>query len=196
MLLLQSTAVGISCKKHPKMRGDQKMTIKEISEKFEISKSSLYDKFKRHKNKELVGHFTDEKGGNIELDDFAVNFLRPAKPQIEFLTKENAKLSDENNELREKSEEQRKKIEMLGYDKGFLEQFYDMDRKRFMEQIENLTGDARVNTDKISELTDRVSALEDELAAVTEERDSLKVTVEEQGKKLSELTAKKGLFRR
>lgn len=172
------------------------MTIKEMSENFGISKSSLYDKFKRHKNKELVGHFTDEKGGNIELDDFAVNFLRPAKPQIEFLTKENAKLSDENNELREKSEEQRKKIEMLGYDKGFLEQFYDMDRKRFMEQIEKLTGDARVNTDKISELTDRVSALEDELAAVTEERDSLKVTVEEQGKRLSELTAKKGLFRR
>lgn len=196
MLLSQSTTVGISCKKAPKKKGDDRMTIKEISEKFEISKSSLYDKFKRHKNKELVGHFTDEKGGNIELDDFAVNFLRPAKPQIEFLSKENKKLFDENNELREKSEEQRKKIEMLGYDKGFLEQFYDMDRKRFMEQIENLTGDARVNTDKISELTDKISALENKLAAVTEERDSLKVTVEKQDKKISELTAKKGLFRR
>lgn len=144
----------------------------------------------------VVGRFTDERGGNIELDDFAVNFLCPAKPQIEFLSKENARLSDENNELREKAEEQRKKIEMLGYDKGFLEQFYDMDRKRFMDQIENLTGDARVNADKISGLTNKVNALKSELAAVTEERDSLKVTVEEQEKKLSELTAKKGLFRR
>lgn len=70
MLLSQSTAVGISCKKAPKKKGDDKMTIKEMSEKYNISKSSLYDKFKRHKNKELVGHFTDEKGGYIELDVF------------------------------------------------------------------------------------------------------------------------------
>ena len=53
------------------------MTIKEYCEKYDQKFQTVYKKISHHKDKELAGHITKVKGESLELDDFAVDFLKP-----------------------------------------------------------------------------------------------------------------------
>ena len=55
-------------------------TVKEVLARYpSCSKSSFYQKIRRHLDKELQGHISKDKNGDMLLDDFAVDFLKPAR---------------------------------------------------------------------------------------------------------------------
>ena len=56
------------------------MNVKDFCQIYGLTKSAVYDRIKKNENGALDGHIIRRKGEAIELDDAAVEFLRP-KPE-------------------------------------------------------------------------------------------------------------------
>ena len=68
------------------------MKVKDFCKLYNITQSAVYAKIKKHRNDILEGHVTKQIGSSIELDETAVEYLRPKSAQnfnadIEALTK-------------------------------------------------------------------------------------------------------------
>lgn len=72
----------------------QKMTVKEFSEKYQISQQAVYAKIKR-KSAQFDGHIT-KSGGQLVIDEFAENILAPRPPDY-FLLEKNKNLQEALN---------------------------------------------------------------------------------------------------
>lgn len=83
------------------------MRVSTFCEKYKISPQAVYKKMKKHKAR-LEGHIKKDKGNVLDLDDYAVKFLKPERETCKNLNERNSslsqkveKLSDENNALRD-----------------------------------------------------------------------------------------------
>ena len=83
------------------------MRVSTFCEKYKISPQAVYRKKKKHKAK-LSEHIKKDKGNVLDLDDYAVKFLKPKRETCQKLNERNfslsqqvEKLSDENNALRD-----------------------------------------------------------------------------------------------
>ena len=68
------------------------MKVKDYCKLYNITQSAVHAKIKKHRNDILEGHVTKQIGSSIELDETAVEYLRPKSAQnfnadIEALTK-------------------------------------------------------------------------------------------------------------
>lgn len=95
------------------------MRISEFCKKFKVSHQAVYKKIKKHKT-ELDGHITKDKGNVLDLDPFAVNFLKPKRETYKalderncYLFKKNKELTDENHAIGYDNQELKKRIERL-----------------------------------------------------------------------------------
>lgn len=82
------------------------MRVSTFCEKYKISPQAVYRKMKKYKAR-LEGHIKKDKGNVLDLDDYAVKFLKPKRETCKNLNERNSslsqqveKLSDENNALR------------------------------------------------------------------------------------------------
>ena len=71
------------------------MTVKELSEKYQISPQAIYAKIKR-KSAQLDGHVT-KSGGQLVIDDYAEMILMPRPPDC-FLLEKNKNLQEALNQ--------------------------------------------------------------------------------------------------
>lgn len=83
------------------------MRVSTFCEKYKISPQAVYRKMKKHKAK-LSEHIKKDKGNVLDLDDYAVKFLKPKRETCQKLNERNfslsqqvEKLSDKNNALRD-----------------------------------------------------------------------------------------------
>ena len=75
------------------------MTVKEFCYKYGMKYQTVYKRIKNNRNKALDGHITKEKGGGMELDEYAENFLKSISVKISELEKECLRVVGENNDL-------------------------------------------------------------------------------------------------
>ncbi len=87
------------------------MTVKEFCKKYNIAFQTVYKKIKRHKNKELAEHITKNKGSPVELDDYAVDFLKPQKIKNEEVNQKSKAIGQENKRLNSELERLRVKYD-------------------------------------------------------------------------------------
>ena len=78
------------------------MTVKALCEKYSLKFQTVYKKITHHKDNELAGHITKVKGGSLELDDFAVDFLLPTHVKVMQAIEECEGIVRENNDLKDK----------------------------------------------------------------------------------------------
>ena len=137
------------------------MRISTFCEKYKITSQAVYRKIKNHE-KELHGHIIKDRKNVLDLDDYAIAFLKPERETYRTLDEQNIalsnqvkKLSDENETLREEIKETNKIAERLTFSNLEYEKKHDL-------QIA-------------------------EIALLTKERDNLKTELSDMQKKLSEL---------
>lgn len=127
------------------------MKISEFCKSYNIRHQTVYTKIRRHR-KQLDGHIV--KDGCMELDDFAVELLKPAVSKTE--------LSEEIESLKSELSNKNKKIEELRIElsdkKSEIEnlhsEVYDRDLK-----ISDLRKELNSKNDKISEMENLIAEL-------------------------------------
>lgn len=78
------------------------MTVKELCSNYDLKFQTVYKKISHHRDKELAGHITKDKGESLELDDFAVDFLLPTRVKVIQAIEECEGIVRENNDLKDK----------------------------------------------------------------------------------------------
>lgn len=139
------------------------MTVKELSEKYQISRQAIYAKIKR-KSAQLDGHIT-KSGGQLVIDDYAEKILAPRPPDY-FLLEKNKNLRGALN----------------AKDTEAYNLKYECDRK--MKKYENMKNELTEKNRKIeniqSDLAEKnlkISNYEKSTAALSEENLKLSETV-------------------
>lgn len=139
------------------------MTVKELSEKYQISPQAIYAKIKR-KSTQLDGHVT-KSGGQLVLDEYAEKLLMPRPPDY-FLLEKNKNLQEALNQK-----------DMDAYNLK-----YECDRKT--KKYENLKNELTEKNQKIENLKSqlaeknlKITDYEKSMAALSEENLKLSETV-------------------
>ena len=76
------------------------MQIKEFCEKYKVAPQSVYEKIHRHEYGDLYGHITKLPKKSLELDDFAVEFLKPRSAVVDEYKNQCLALSEEVEKLK------------------------------------------------------------------------------------------------
>ncbi len=85
------------------------MRVSAFCRKYRISTQAVYKKIKNHE-KELNGHITKDKKNVLDLDDYAVKFLKPKRETYKKLEEQNLLFLQTNKDLSAEIEALRKKI--------------------------------------------------------------------------------------
>lgn len=118
------------------------MTVKGLSEKYQISRQAIYAKIKR-KSAQLDGHIM-KSGGQLVIDDYAEKILMPRPPDC-FLLEKNKNLQAALNEK-----------DMEAYNLK-----YECERK--MKKYENMKNELAEKNQKIKNLQSELSEINREI---------------------------------
>ena len=148
------------------------MTVKELSEKYQISRQSIYAKIKR-KSAQLDGH-VKKSDGQLMIDKYAEKILTPRPPDC-FLLEKNKNLREALN-----------KKDMEAYNLK-----YECDRK--MKKYENMKNELMEKNQKIenlqSELSDinrEIENLKNQLTEKNSEIENFKNQLDEKNLKIAD----------
>lgn len=150
------------------------MTIKEYCEKYDQKFQTVYKKISHHRDKELAGHITKDKGENLELDDFAVDFLLPTHVKVMQAIEECESIVRENEELQDKLESAKEDAEQAN------EQL-----SKALADNENMLAEIDCLKSSLSEKYKENSKLSEQLEA---ERISFEQTIRELEKSIAGLS--------
>ncbi len=138
-----------------------KLTVKELSEKYQISRQAIYAKIKR-KSAQLDGHVT-KSGGQLVIDDYAEKILMPRPPDYFLLEK--------NKNLREALNAKDTEAYNLKYECDRKMKKYENMKNELTEKnrkIENIQSDLAEKNLKISNYEKSVAALSEENLKLSE----------------------------
>lgn len=135
------------------------MTVKELSEKYQISPQAIYAKIKR-KSTQLDGHVT-KSGGQLVLDEYAEKILMP-RPPDHFLLEKNKNLQEALNQK-----------DMDAYNLK-----YECDRKT--KKYENLKNE-------LTEKNQKIENLQSELAEKNQKIENFQFALSEKNSKIENL---------
>lgn len=135
-----------------------KLTVKELSEKYQISRQAIYAKIKR-KSAQLDGHVT-KSGGQLVIDDYAEKILMPRPPDYFLLEK--------NKNLREA---------LNAKDTEAYNLKYECDRK--MKKYENMKNE-------LTEKNHKIENLQSELSEINRKIENFKNQLDEKNLKISD----------
>lgn len=156
------------------------MTVKELCSNYDLKFQTVYKKISHHRDKELAGHITKDKGENLELDDFAVDFLLPTHVKVMQAIEECEGIARENEELQDKLESAKEDAEQAN------EQL-----SKALADNENMLAEIDCLKSSLSEKYKENSKLSEQLEA---ERISFEQAIGELEKRISELTEKNRLL--
>ncbi|MDO5150394.1 MAG: hypothetical protein Q4D76_13525 [Oscillospiraceae bacterium] len=156
------------------------MTVKELCSNYDLKFQTVYKKISHHKDKELAGHIKKVKGGSLELDDFAIDFLLPTHVKVMQAIEECEGIARENAELQDKLESAETDAEQANerLSKALAE------NEKLLAEIDRLTSNLSEKDKEISELSEQLEA----------ERRTSKQAIEERDKRINELTEKNRLL--
>ncbi len=170
------------------------MRISEFCEKFKMSHQVVYKKIKSHKT-ELDGHITKDKGNVLDLDPFAVNFLKPKRETYKaldernyYLVKQNKELTNKNYEIGYDNQELNKRITrllavnddlhksnesyieanvLLKQERDNLKSELSKEKAKFIESSQEWDDEKTKLNKEIRELKNRLQSAEEQLAEFT-----------------------------
>lgn len=134
------------------------MTVKKLSEKYQISRQAIYAKIKR-KSAQLDGHIM-KSGGQLVIDDYAEMILMPRPPDC-FLLEKNKNLQATLNEK-----------DMEAYNLK-----YECDRK--MKKYENMKNE-------LTEKNQKIENLQSELSEINRKIENFKNQLDEKNLKIAD----------
>ena len=163
------------------------MTVKELCSNYDLKFQTVYKKISHHRDKELAGHITKDKGENLELDDFAVDFLLPTHVKVmqaieecEDIARENAELQDKLESAEADAEQANNQLSKALADNENL--LAEIDRltsslsekdKEIGELSEQLEAEWHTSEQAIRELENRISELSEENRLLTEKYEAI-----------------------
>lgn len=137
------------------------MRVSVFCRKYRISTQAVYKKIKNHE-KELNGHITKDKKNVLDLDDYAVKFLKPKRETYKKLEEQNLLFLQTNKDLSAEIELLRKKINEMNNVINYLthsNQEYEVKHDKhiaeialLMEERDNLKSELSPIRTKLSEL--------------------------------------------
>ena len=182
------------------------MRISEFCKKFNITHQAVHDKMKNHAA-ELEGHITKDERNVLDLDSFAVEFLKPKCATYKALEERNLYLENihketvsENEQLRE----ERDKLASKEADSDAVIEFMSKQVKKYADENANLKNQKaeyqsklyeayRLNRQYEMKCSEENEAHESEIARLTAEVEKLNERIKcsneknnEQWKKLQE----------
>lgn len=186
------------------------MRVSTFCEKYKISPQAVYKKMKKHKAK-LSEHIKKDKGNVLDLDDYAVKFLKPKRETCKTLDEKNTsllqrnkELSDENNALRDEihnmkilsehlslsNAENEERIKKYISENALLMQERDILKSQLVAE-QNKTVMARFNEeDEKKKYHQAEKAWTDEKAKLTAENAGLNAQLQTANEQIADLTAK------
>lgn len=186
------------------------MRVSTFCEKYKISPQAVYRKMKKHKAK-LSEHIKKDKGNVLDLDDYAVKFLKPKRETCQKLNERNfslsqqvEKLSDENNALRDEihnmkilsehlslsNAENEEKIQKYISENALLMQERDNLKSKLVEE-QNKTTLARFNEESEKKKYHQAEKVwNDEKDELTAEVSDLNMRLRTANEQIADLTAK------
>lgn len=186
------------------------MRVSTFCEKYKISPQAVYKKMKKHKAR-LEGHIKKDKGNVLDLDDYAVKFLKPKRETCKNLNERNSslsqqieKLSDENNALRNEihnmkilsehlslsNAENEEKIQKYISENALLMQERDNLKSKLVEE-QNKTTLARFNEESEKKKYHQAEKVwNDEKDELTAEVSDLNMRLRTANEQIADLTAK------
>ena len=186
------------------------MRVSTFCEKYKISPQAVYKKMKKHKAR-LEGHIKKDKGNVLDLDDYAVKFLKPKRETCKNLNERNSslsqqieKLSDENNALRDEihnmkilskhlslsNAENEEKIQKYISENALLMQERDNLKSKLVEE-QNKTTLARFNEESEKKKYHQAEKVwNDEKDELTAEVSDLNMRLRTANEQIADLTAK------
>ena len=186
------------------------MRVSTFCEKYKISPQAVYKKLKKHKAR-LEGHIKKDKGNVLDLDDYAVKFLKPKRETCKNLNERNSslsqqieKLSDENNALRDEihnmkilsehlslsNAENEEKIQKYISENALLMQERDNLKSKLVEE-QNKTTLARFNEESEKKKYHQAEKVwNDEKDELTAEVSDLNMRLRTANEQIADLTAK------
>ena len=182
------------------------MRISEFCKKFNVTHQAVHDKMKNHAA-ELEGHITKDERNVLDLDSFAVEFLKPKRATYKALEERNSYLENiyketvsENEQLRE----ERDKLASKEADSDAVIEFMSKQVKEYADENAKLKNENSEYQSKLYEAnrlksqyetkcSEENEAHESEIALLTAEVEKLKGQIKcsndknnEQWKKLQE----------
>lgn len=127
------------------------MTVKALCEKYSLKFQTVYKKISHHRDKELAGHITKDKGESLELDEFAVDFLLPTHVKVMQAIEECEGIARENAELQDKLESAEIIAEQT--DKQLSKALAD--NEKLLAEIDRLKSDLSERNKEINELSEK-----------------------------------------
>lgn len=186
------------------------MRVSTFCEKYKISPQAVYKKMKKHKAR-LEGHIKKDKGNVLDLDDYAVKFLKLKRETCKNLNERNSslsqqieKLSDENNALRDEihnmkilsehlslsNAENEEKIQKYISENALLMQERDNLKSKLVEE-QNKTTLARFNEESEKKKYHQAEKVwNDEKDELTAEVSDLNMRLRTANEQIADLTAK------
>ena len=186
------------------------MRVSTFCEKYKISSQAVYKKMQKHKAR-LEGHIKKDKGNVLDLDDYAVKFLKPKRETCKNLNERNSslsqqveKLSDENNALRDEIQnikiisehlslsnaEKEEKIKKYISENALLMQERDNLKSKLVEE-QNKTVMARFNEESEKKKYHQAEkAWTDEKNKLTTESTALNAQLQTANEQIADLTSK------
>ena len=155
------------------------MTVKALCEKYSLKFQTVYKKISHHRDKELAGHITKDKGESLELDEFAVDFLLPTQVKVIQAIEECEGIVRENNDLKDKLYSAETIAEQT--DKQLSKALAD--NEKLIAEIDRLKSDLSEKNKEINETERHISdqtikELEKSIAELSNENELLTGKVE------------------
>lgn len=186
------------------------MRVSTFCEKYKISPQAVYKKMKKHKAR-LEGHIKKDKGNVLDLDDYAVKFLKPKRETCKNLNERNSslsqqieKLSDENNALRDEIHNTKiisehlslsnakfdKKLEKYISENALLMQERDNLKSKLVEEQNKTTLAWYAEESEKKKYHQAEKAWTDEKTKLTTENAALNAQLQTANEQIADLTAK------
>lgn len=149
------------------------MTVKELCSNYDLKFQTVYKKISHHRDKELAGHITKDKGESLELDDFAVDFLLPIRVKVIQAIEECEGIVRENNDLKDKL-----------YSAETIADQTDKQLSKALVDNKNLLSEIVRFKSSLSEKNKKIYELSEQLET---ERNTLEQTIRELKRRILEL---------